>query len=1014
MALKLLLTNLESGLNFYPNHNTPSTAGGFNYGGSTSVFDNKLFRQKSFKFGQGTTFDRPNGGFSSEPFITSPTIDILSGNPNLETTINTFTDGLIRGGAITHAERLITDGERIGRFLISPKGLAFITKQVGLQLTNPKISRPGRGASRANQRTYNVGVNTLASVVSAGTGLYIKREGLLPTAHAGYAQDEKLFEDNDNNRLLNLFENHIEEQTPQTTERSGLGQFFSNVGQGLKKAKKFILGGSEGETLYAYNGGPGSLFGIGRTQIRKYAPYVTDAGGKGISRNKIETGYFEGNKFKINVYGFNKYSFGVSASDTLSNFRYIFGLSASDTLPPDLISLKKPVASTGEPLRASKFDILDSKRDPSTGGYNPGIRYEDSTHNFLPGGKFTINQENLARDFDFEKDNKYLLKPSKFILSEKVRNSLLFISKYNERIYYTAEKENLDIIQDPESLDKLYLPNSKTNISEVNGIEYHKIFSTRRIVNSIGEETPEESTSFNPQTRNRFLSEFSRLTSYSFNPEREPHVGSYKNLFGGNLPNPLTILETDLDTANGQINPEDMLLHADKSIIFGEARSIKGLKDGVPGYTLSLGKLAYNPFTFQSNKEINIGGNIIQEAGKEALVPWIDSYTVYNGTRGNVALFQKYKDPFGDQSTTEFFEDSAGFTRFKSAEYDKDLESINLDPDNSNTFNPKTYFLDNPNYQVSFKNLQDFRKIKKDTLGTDYPQPSTDYQRLTNQGINYQREQRVNTGNPGKRLAGTFGKNVFGATTDSYDMYDESTIDKINALDIFKSSNDTSFEVAGVRDLIRFRVEALDGDDPSQANTMIFRAFLDDFGDNYSGNWNSFKYNGRAENFYTYGGFDRKLSFSFKIAAQSRHEMIPLYRKLNYLVSQTAPDYSGTRMRGNFCRLTIGSLIDRTPGFFTAVNLKWQKDYPWDIALNHLEGGEDSDGAMVMPHVLDVNCSFTPIHNFIPKKSISDSPFIMSHENNRALKENQKWYKKGTASSINSAFYPKRIIKTAI
>ena len=189
MALKLLLTNLESGLNFYPNHNTPSTAGGFNYGGSTSVFDNKLFRQKSFKFGQGTTFDRPNGGFSNEPFVTSPTIDILSGNPGLETTINTFTDGFIRGGAITHAERLITDGERIGRFLISPKGLAFITKQVGLQLTNPKISRPGRGISRANQRTYNVGVNTLASVVSAGTGLYVKREGLLKSLKQKFGKD---------------------------------------------------------------------------------------------------------------------------------------------------------------------------------------------------------------------------------------------------------------------------------------------------------------------------------------------------------------------------------------------------------------------------------------------------------------------------------------------------------------------------------------------------------------------------------------------------------------------------------------------------------------------------------------------------------------------------------------------------------------------------------------------------------------------------------------------------------
>ena len=113
MALRLLLTNLGGGLNFYPNHNTPSTIGGFNYGGSTSIFDTRTFNQKSFKFGQGTAFDRPNGGFSGEPFVTSPTIDILAGNPGLETTINTFTDGLIRGGAITHAERLITDGERI-------------------------------------------------------------------------------------------------------------------------------------------------------------------------------------------------------------------------------------------------------------------------------------------------------------------------------------------------------------------------------------------------------------------------------------------------------------------------------------------------------------------------------------------------------------------------------------------------------------------------------------------------------------------------------------------------------------------------------------------------------------------------------------------------------------------------------------------------------------------------------------------------------------------------------------
>jgi len=788
MALKELLSGLEGGLDAYPNHNTPSTSGGFNYEGSTSVFDNKIFRQKSFKFGQGTTFDRPNGGFSSEPFITSPTIDILSGNPGLETTINLFTDGLIRGGAITHAERLITDGERIGRFLISPKGLAFITKQVGLQLTNPKISEPGVNISRANQRTYNVGINTLASVVSAGTGLYIKREGRTPIARTGYVQASKLFKDDNNNRLWNLFEDHIEKQTTFKEEKGKLGKFFSNVGEGLRKAKNFLLGDSGGKPLYAYNGGPGSLFGIGRTQIRKYAPYITDTEGKGISRDEIETGYLGGVKF-------NK-KYGDSSNYGVSN-----------------------VFTTGEnPLDQSSFSLFD--KDPK------------------PAGETLFNELNITDQY-------------------------------------------------------------------------------------------------NPETK---------------------------------LNNP-----------------------AAASIIFGDEKSFSKYQPH------SLFDLRYSPFKYQSKEDK-------KDNYHEALVGY--NHVLSLRHMGNVALFEKLKTPQGNQPTETFF-NSGGKIALRSAEFGEDLNYKNREPDSGYSFSPQTYF-EKDNYKVSPNDLQDFRKLKKDALGTNYPQPFTDYQQKTNHRRSYYREQRVNMGNPGKRLAGTTGKNIFGTTTDSYDMYDESTIDKINALDIFRQKNN-DYEKADARDLIRFRVEALDGDDPSQADTMIFRAFLDDFGDNYSGTWNSFKYNGRAENFYTYGGFDRKLSFSFKIAAQSRHEMVPIYRKLNFLVSQTAPDYSGTRMRGNFCRLTIGSLIDRTPGFFTAVSLKWQKDYPWDIALNHLERNvtrktEDADGAMVMPHVLDVNCSFTPIHNFIPKKSISDSPFIMSHENNRYLQPNQKWYKKGAAENVNKAF----------
>jgi hypothetical protein len=223
------------------------------------------------------------------------------------------------------------------------------------------------------------------------------------------------------------------------------------------------------------------------------------------------------------------------------------------------------------------------------------------------------------------------------------------------------------------------------------------------------------------------------------------------------------------------------------------------------------------------------------------------------------------------------------------------------------------------------------------------------------------------------------------------------TIDKINALDILRTKGD--FDSHAVRDLIRFRIEAIDTDNPAYQDTMVFRAFLDSFNDSYNGNWNEFVYNGRGEPFYTYNNFNRNLTFGFKIAAQSRWEMMPLYRKLNFLVSNTAPDYKGTRMRGPFMKLTIGSMIDRVPGFFSSIQLSWKTDYPWEITIDSPELGGAKD-LLVLPHVLDVTCNYTPVHNFIPQKSITKSPFILPHESNRYLQDEKKWYKFGATPMI--------------
>jgi hypothetical protein len=44
--------------------------------------------------------------------------------------------------------------------------------------------------------------------------------------------------------------------------------------------------------------------------------------------------------------------------------------------------------------------------------------------------------------------------------------------------------------------------------------------------------------------------------------------------------------------------------------------------------------------------------------------------------------------------------------------------------------------------------------------------------------------------------------------------------------------------------------------------------------------------------------------------AQSKQELIPMYKKLNYLASQLTPDYSPSGyMRGPLVKLTVGRLF---------------------------------------------------------------------------------------------------------
>jgi len=260
--------------------------------------------------------------------------------------------------------------------------------------------------------------------------------------------------------------------------------------------------------------------------------------------------------------------------------------------------------------------------------------------------------------------------------------------------------------------------------------------------------------------------------------------------------------------------------------------------------------------------------------------------------------------------------------------------------------------------------IEDFRSQGQTE---DIPLSSTEFtgRQVTTYAFDYtntkiNKETRVKLGNPGK----------INRSRINYRIYDEDTVDKLNKLGVKETPLD-GFDES--RDLIQLEFQIVT---PEKTFYLGFRAFLDTFDDSFNASWDSHKYLGRAENFYTYGGFERTINIGFKIAAQSRAEMQPLYEKAATLASVTAPTYapSGKFMRGTIAKVTVGDYIYEQPGIIESVQYTWNKDYPWEISFQNPEGVR---GEQILPHVLDVNLSFKVIHDFLPTTGVN--PLITNY-----------------------------------
>ncbi len=259
---------------------------------------------------------RPGGGDSGQPYQKVDINTVDSGFNRLRMT--KFDDGLVRGGVVGAVNASVVDTLRIGKFLTDfPKGPLFIVKQVGLQLSNPKLEArkfpSGQGilgflGGLANTiqdklgigptRIYNLGINTLAQVPVNAFGIHLNRHGILPvqddnTKYLAVVQNNNQntkytkagLPSNSNNRLVNYAAKLLPKVQPQNTRVLSTLQSLLSL---IPGASLFIK--PQQQMIDEYVGGPGSVYGVGKTFIRRF-DYTSNGINKQQSQERGKVNY---------------------------------------------------------------------------------------------------------------------------------------------------------------------------------------------------------------------------------------------------------------------------------------------------------------------------------------------------------------------------------------------------------------------------------------------------------------------------------------------------------------------------------------------------------------------------------------------------------------------------------------------------------------------------------------------------------------------------------------------------
>jgi hypothetical protein len=177
-------------------------------------------------------------------------------------------------------------------------------------------------------------------------------------------------------------------------------------------------------------------------------------------------------------------------------------------------------------------------------------------------------------------------------------------------------------------------------------------------------------------------------------------------------------------------------------------------------------------------------------------------------------------------------------------------------------------------------------------------------------------------------------------------------------------SPDNDFDFG--EDIIDFQFQLINNNGTNASPTTLnFRAYVEDFNDGFTGEWDTYRYVGRGENFYRYKGFSRDMSITFTAPVLSRADMINTYQKLNALIWSTTPDYSDDGlMRGSLMKFTMGDYLRDAVIIIKSVTLTPIMEMGFDINRdeNYTRFGSGDDlYTGQLPKGIRVQCNITPL-----------------------------------------------------